>query len=36
MLSENEANKKRQKADEESQRLEDLKAQSDYSKMLDK
>jgi len=36
MLVENEANKKRQKDDEERQRLEDLKAQDEYSRMLDK
>jgi hypothetical protein len=36
MLQENETNKKRQKQEEEQKRLEDLKAQDDYSKMLEK
>jgi len=36
MLLENEANKRRQKDEEERQRLEDLKAQDEYSRMLDK
>ena len=36
MLNENELNKKRQKEEEERQRLEDLKAQADYTKMLEK
>ena len=36
MLVENEANKRRQKEEEERQRLEDLKAQDEYSRMLDK
>jgi len=36
MLLENESNKRRQKDEEERQRLEDLKAQDEYSKMLDK
>ena len=36
MLIENEANKKRQTEEEERQRLEDLKAQDDYTKMLAK
>jgi len=36
MLYENEVNKKRQKDDDELKRLEDLKAQDEYSKMLEK
>lgn len=36
MLYENEMNKKRQKDDDEQKRLEDLKAQDEYSKMLEK
>ena len=36
MLYENELNKKRQKDEEEQKRLEDLKAQEEYAKMLEK
>lgn len=36
MLEENERNKRRQKDDEENQRLEDLRAQEEYAKMLEK
>lgn len=36
MLVENEANKRRQKEEEDRQRLEDLKAQDEYSRMLEK
>ena len=36
MLEENEANKRRQKSEEEVQRLQDLQAQDEYSKMLEK
>ena len=36
MLYENEMNKKRQKDDDEQKRIEDLKAQDEYSKMLEK
>ena len=36
MLQENEINKKKQKEEESRQREEDLKAQAEYSKMLDK
>lgn len=36
MLQENEMNKRRQKEEEEQKRLEDLKAQEEYAKMLEK
>ena len=36
MLQENEKNKQRVKAEEEFQRLEDIKAQEEYSAMLEK
>jgi hypothetical protein len=36
MLEENERNKMRQKEQEEKERVEDLRAQDDYTRMLDK
>ena len=36
MLQENETNKKRQKDEEEHQRLLDLQAQEEYTRMLEK
>ena len=36
MLEENENNKQRQRDEDERQRLADLKAQNEYSRMLDK
>ena len=36
MLEENESNKRRQRDEDERQRLADLKAQNEYSRMLDK
>lgn len=36
MLEENERNKRRQKDDEELQRLQDLNAQEEYTRMLEK
>lgn len=36
MLQENENNKRRQREDDERERLNDLKAQNEYSRMLDK
>ena len=36
MMEENERNKAKQKEDEERQRIEDLKAQEEYTRMLEK
>ena len=36
LLEENESNKRRQRDEDERQRLADLKAQNEYSRMLDK
>lgn len=36
MLTENEHNKRKQKEEEENQRLEDLRAQAEYTRMLEK
>lgn len=36
MLTENEMNKRRQKEEEENQRLDDLRAQAEYTRMLEK
>lgn len=36
MMEENEKNKAKQKMDEERQRIEDLKAQDEYQRMLEK